>query len=72
MTDIFRITEADIAAAVLVDDLDAAIRPLQDKAGITDGGLAGMCFSDQWPVLNAAGRTLEIQNWLAHEDAGIR
>lgn len=68
MTDITRITEADIDAAVLIDDLDEAVRTLQDKAGITDGGVASMCFSDEWPNLNAEGRKIEIGNWLAHEE----
>lgn len=70
MIDITRITDAEVEGAALVDDLDAAIRPLMDKAGITTGDVAGMCFSGvEWSDLGVLGRLEAIGNWLAHEDA---
>jgi hypothetical protein len=70
MIDISKITDADVEGAACVDDLDAAIRPLMDKAGITTGDIAGICFSDvKWGELGVLGRLEAIGNWLAHEDA---
>lgn len=41
-----KITFADIEKAANIDDVDVALKGLQDIAGITDGGIAGIVFSD--------------------------
>lgn len=68
MVDITRINNDEIEAALMVKDLDAAIRPLMDKAGITTGDVAAVCFSSvDWDGLTALGRREAITYWLAHE-----
>lgn len=64
--DLSKITPQMIQAAILVDDLDAAIRPLQDAAGITDGGVADMAFTqrDTWEGVGKATREEQIKKWL--------
>lgn len=64
-----RITPEAIAVAVKNDDLDLAIAPLQNLAGITDGGVAGISFSgnDEWAAMSAEEREAEIEHWLEHE-----
>jgi hypothetical protein len=44
--DLSRITEADIAFAASIDDVDVAVIGLQNIAGIDDGGIASLCFPD--------------------------
>ena len=68
--DLDRITDHDIAAAVAMDDLDSACGMLQAIAGITDGGVAGVVFSDidfDWPTATARAREAMIKHWLATE-----
>lgn len=64
--DLSKITPQMIQAAVLVDDLDAAISPLQDAAGITDGGVADMAFTqrDTWEGVGKATREEQIKDWI--------
>ena len=40
------IRESDIATALAMDELDDACAFLQGIAGITDGGVAAVCFSE--------------------------
>jgi hypothetical protein len=40
------IRDSDIAGAIQIDDLDDAVRTLQDIAGITYGGVAAAVFSN--------------------------
>jgi hypothetical protein len=66
------ITAADIATAVAMNDLDDACRHLQNIAGITDGGVAGMCFSDinfDWASATLGDREVKIRGWLQTERA---
>lgn len=62
---------SDIAHAASMKDLDAACRHLQDIAGITDGGMAGIYFSgrlgEQWPSLPYAERAEHLRAWLQSE-----
>jgi len=70
VADIDKITDHDIAAAVAIDDLDSACAMLQAIAGIADGGVAGVVFSDidfDWPTATAKGREAMIRHWLATE-----
>ena len=70
MIDISRITDDEVEGAACVNDLDAAIKPLMDKAGIETGDLAGIIFAAvEWDKLGFYGRLDAIGNWLAHEDA---
>ena len=55
------IRDGDIANAIGMDDLDDACRFLQDLAGISDGGIAAVCFSDldfNWAKAGAQGTVL--------------
>ncbi len=66
--DVSAITDTDIQNAAAVSDLDDAVRPLQDIAGITDGGWAGMAFSGvSWGYLNYVEREEAIRAWLRIE-----
>jgi hypothetical protein len=69
-TNLDAISDADIAAAIQMDDLDAACRHLQDIAGITDGGVASVCFRDinfDWKTADRASREQRIRAWLQTE-----
>jgi hypothetical protein len=68
-----KITAADIARAAQVDDIDDALRPLQDIAEIDDGGVAAHAFSDMedvendWRKLSQPEREERIRDWLRLE-----
>ena len=63
-----KITAADIARATENDDIDAAIAPLQNIAGIDDGGVAAHCFSGfDWQNASHAEREEQIRDWLRTE-----
>lgn len=67
------ITPEMIKTASLVDDIDDAIRPLQEAAGIEDGGLASVVFSgildhDTWPTATPEDRIEGIENWIKLEE----
>jgi len=70
------ITDDMIAAAVQNSDLDAALQPMMIAAGISDGGMAGVCFSgavdnddpsENWENLSPETRTGLIREWIAAE-----
>jgi len=64
------ITMGDIVTAAKVDDIDAAIAPLQDKAGITDGGVAAVAFSGlDWDTARINTRVVWIVRWVKLEQA---
>ena len=63
-----KITAADIARSVQTDDLDDAVRLLQDIAGIDDGGVAAHCFSGfDWQSASRAEREEQLRDWLRTE-----
>jgi hypothetical protein len=68
-----KITAADIARAAENDDIHNALRPLQDIAGIDDGGVAAHAFSDledvaeDWRKMTPAERDERIHDWLRLE-----
>ncbi len=54
--------------AVAVDDLDVAIKPIQDALGITDGDVAGNYFSGgTWEGSTRAGRAMLLAGWITLE-----
>lgn len=62
------ITPDDIARASYTLDVDVAIRNLQDIAGITDGGVAGIVFDDfDWPDASPVERLDRLYSWLNTE-----
>jgi len=67
-----KITAADIARSVQTDDLDDAVRLLQDIAGIDDGGVAAHCFSGfDWQSASHAEREEQIHDWLRTETSYV-
>lgn len=64
-----------LSAALLCDNLDDAVRPIQEALGITDGGVAALAFSglpdgdDSWPKLSPDERREWLCRWLAIEIA---
>lgn len=66
--DLSRITPGHIAAAARTDDLDDAVRPLQDLAGITDGGIASLSLSAAlWHHARPPDREHMLRNWIEIE-----
>lgn len=72
--------DATWAALAQVDDLDAAVLPLQDLLGVTDGGFAGVYFSgydhepreggdpdDYWPTASAERREADLRDYAEQE-----
>ncbi len=58
----------DLAAAAQMDDLDAAAASIQTVAGITDGGVAGMCLDyDLWRQHSPTYRERMLLAWLRLE-----
>jgi hypothetical protein len=55
-----------LTEALLADTADDAARIIQDALGITDGGPAGICFPDEWPV-ESYKRAAIITRWLGVE-----
>jgi hypothetical protein len=67
-----KITESDIQRAIEIDDIDAAVLGLQTIAGIDDGGIASVCFSDigfDWPTASREQRLDKVRGWLKVEAA---
>jgi len=65
MIDADKVTEADVTEAAKNPDIDAAIFKLQEIAGITDGGVAGDCFSGfDWTEASPQERAAQIAYWL--------
>jgi len=59
---------ADIVAAAKMDDLDEAAASIQTIAGITDGGVAGMCLDyDLWRQYGSEAREKALLAWLRLE-----
>jgi len=69
--DLTKITPEMIRESSNIDDLDDAVRLLQDAAGITDGGVAGMCFCGAgeiaWPTASPDDRRVMLEDWLRYE-----
>lgn len=66
------ITPDDISRASYTLDIDVAIRNLQDIAGITDGGIAGIVFTRtdfDWETASPVERLDMIYAWLNTERA---
>ena len=64
------IRHAHITAASNIADLDEACLALQERAGITDGGVASLVLgpqSDRWPRMSPAEREGWLRAWLWHE-----
>ena len=62
------ITEANIAKAIAMDDIDDACVYLQGIAGITDGGIASICFSGfDWEEATPADRLDALYSWIDAE-----
>jgi len=66
-----------LQAATRRDGLDEACRILQDALGVTDGGLAGVCFSDlddqpedggqTWKDISLSERRARLTSYLKSE-----
>lgn len=68
--DLSAILWADIIDASHVSDIDTAILPIQDKAGIEDGGVAAMAFSGfDWRMATIRDRRDAIIRWLKLEES---
>lgn len=64
------IKDNDIEAAALIDDIDVAVKSLQDIEGITTGDIAGICFSGfDWASQSTDARVRQIHAWLKSEAA---
>jgi len=73
MVDLTKIADADIELVVQWDDEDVAIGALQDLAGITDGGVAAMAFSEfDWIGSSREQRAKQVHAWLALEALYVR
>src|SRR5580765_55522 len=68
MIDLSKITDQDIETASKVDDLDAALVPMMDKAGITSGDVAGMVLDhEEWSKTDAPFRVDMLRKWIRTE-----
>lgn len=60
-----------IEASAAIDDLDEAVRPLQELLGQKDGGVAGNFFSGayeaSWPTATKAMRLIMLRLYLDTE-----
>lgn len=60
-----------IQASAKIDDLDEAIRPIQETLGQDDGGVASMFFSgpnsECWPTATECWRTTILCQYVSHE-----
>lgn len=67
--------EARIEEAVKIDDLNRAVKLLQDEMGQSDGGVAGICFSSfdnpeqEWATSDEPARTSLLMSYITHERA---
>lgn len=58
----------DLSRASYTNDIDVAVRSLQDIAGITDGGIAGICFSGfDWNEASPVERLDQLYSWIKTE-----
>ena len=58
----------DISRASYTNDIDVAVRNLQEIAGIDDGGIAGICFSDfDWIAAMPVERLDALYSWINTE-----
>lgn len=66
-----KITKRMVQWAAQYDDLSEALKPLQDVAGIDDGGIAGQHFSGPrlafWPVASQVERVAMIVEYIEVE-----
>jgi len=66
-----KITPEMIDAAIKIDDLDDALRPMMNQIGIDDGGVAAIAFmtydDNAWPDGDADIRRQMINNWIHFE-----
>jgi hypothetical protein len=66
-----RIRIEDVGRATQIDDLDAALLTLMKIAGIDDGGIAGIVFSDfgpeAWEQADQWTRVQKIAEWIRTE-----
>lgn len=73
MQNISVLTDSDLEAASAVDDVDRALYGLQEKAGITDGGVAGMVFAGgyeaRWARASRNERLSMLREWVRVENA---
>jgi hypothetical protein len=63
---------APVPPPLAMNDLDGACAFVQGMAGITDGGIAAVCFSDvtfDWSQSGLAERAAMLRNWLKTERA---
>jgi len=61
----------DIGRASQNNDLDAALRPLMDIAGITTGDVAAQVFSGfDWQNADQWARVQQLAAWIRAEKAG--
>ncbi|MCH8476130.1 MAG: hypothetical protein LAT55_12990 [Opitutales bacterium] len=63
------VTDELIASCAMIDDIDAAVLPIQERAGIMDGGVAAMFFSpeDIWEKSDHEARKTALREWLNME-----
>lgn len=62
------LTGMDLWEASRTRDIDEAVAKLQDKAGIMDGGIAGMVFSGfDWSKAAVDQRVEKIKEWIETE-----
>lgn len=71
------ITPELIAQAAKDNDLNRAVRLLQDAAGITTGDVAGIAFSDDrneewWPTASVAARSEALRDYVEIEGFYLR
>jgi hypothetical protein len=67
-----KITDKDICWAAQMDELDDACGALQFIAGIDDGGVAALCFSDltlSWAMASIVQRISKLRQYLNTERA---
>jgi hypothetical protein len=70
MSSVKDVRPAHVWAAANIDDLDKACLSLQQQAGITDGGVAGLVLGhlkDRWHRISAAEREGWLLLWMQHE-----
>ena len=68
---VFNIKIEDVGRATQINDLDLALQPLMKIAGIDDGGIAGIVFSDfgpeAWATADQWTRVQKIAEWIRTE-----
>ncbi|MCX7309924.1 MAG: hypothetical protein NTZ72_19080 [Afipia sp.] len=62
------VKDSDIAAAVIMDNLDRAALHIQKIAGITEGDVAGISLNEkEWRAADKSARVQMIRSWLKTE-----